>query len=169
VTTTDDGPTSHLPQLPGPDDLGKFGVWVLPMNDGTEVKFEGHFLGMSSSRKPNHEGHNGHAYGMDGTWTSQDRRFHRCGACRWFEPRIFVQSDGHRFYGLYKLGATIVPGEVNRISFEQVGSPMELIELLTVTKDSRTTLTIPGRRVIAQATGYDDAVKEAYLDWRATE
>ena len=166
MTTTEETMTNNIPMLPGRDDLGKFGVWVLPVSDGTKVEFEGYFLGMSSSRKPQHENHEGHVYGMAGTWTSSD---HRCGACRWFEPRIFVQSDGHRFYGLYKLGATIVPGETNRISFEQVGSPMELIELLTVPKNGKVTLTIPGRRVIAQATGYDDAIKDAYLDWRTTE
>ena len=167
MTTTEDFMTTQkVPTLPGPMDLGKYGIWVLPMPDGTKTEFEGFFLGMSSSRKPLHENHEGTPYGMNGTWTSHD---HRCGACRWFEPRIFVQGDGQRFFGLYKLGATIVPGESNRISFEQVGSSFELIELLTVPKNGKAVLTIPGRRVIAQASGYDDELKRAYLEWRASE
>lgn len=166
MTTMKEIMTNDIPMLPGPTDLGRYNTWVLPMQDGTKVEFEGFFLGMSSSQKAHHENHNGAPYGMNGTWTSPD---HRCGACRWFEPRIFVQSDGQRFYGLYKLGATIVPGETHRISFEQVGSPMELIELLTVPKNGKAVLTIPGRRVIAQATGYDEEIKSAYLDWRSTE
>jgi hypothetical protein len=166
MTTLEEKTTNDMPTLPGPQDLGRFGVWVLPMQDGTKIDFEGYFLGLSSSRKPNHENHAGSAFGMSGTWTSLD---HRCGACRWFEPRIFVQGDGQRFYGLYKLGATIVPGESNRISFEQAAGAFELIELLTVPKDGRAVLTIPGRRVLTQGMGYDDELKSAYLDWRASE
>lgn len=169
MTTLEEKTINDMPTLPGPQDLGRYGVWVLPMQDGTKIDFEGYFLGMSSSRKAVHENHAGSLYGtngVNGTWTSPD---HRCGACRWFEPRIFVQGDGQRFYGLYKLGATIVPGETNRISFEEAAGAFELIELLTVPKNGKAQLTIPGRRVITQAMGYDEELKGAYLDWRASE
>jgi hypothetical protein len=94
---------------------------------------------------------------------------HRCGACRWFEPRIFVQSDGQRMFGLYKLGATLVPGETNRISFETAASALELILMLAVPRNGKTALTIPGHRVVAQAAGFDSDLEAAYLKWRRSE
>lgn len=159
--------TMTIPALPETGDLGAFGTWTLPLdNDETEI-FEGYFLGVSSSRRPNHENHDGSEYGTAGTWTGDQQR---CGACRWFEPRIFIQAgDDHPLFGLHKRGVSIVPGERDRSSFERAGSAMELIQLLTVTKNGKAVLTIPGRRVLAQASGYDDEIKRAYMDWRASE
>ena len=120
--------TRDTSALPGISELGDHGVWVLPTDaNGATTEFEGYFIGVSSSRKQEHENHEGSPFGVSRTWTSTSRR---CGACRWFEPRIFVlggvevlsQNGRGRMYGLYKLGATIVPGEINRMSFERATS-----------------------------------------------
>ena len=152
-----------VPTLPGSDDLGTYDTWTLPLQDGEEDRFQGRFLGMSSSRRPHHENHDGSAYGTADTWTGTD---HRCGACRWFEPRIFGGNPGS-IYVLYKLGATIVPGEENRISLERVGSAFELIELLSVPRGRKTVLTIPGREAVVQAAGRDTNLQRTYLRWQS--
>jgi len=152
-----------VPTLPGPEDLGDYDTWTLPLQDGTEERFHGRFLGMSSSRRDEHENHDGSAYGTADTWTGTDRR---CGACRWFEPRIFG-GRADRTYVLYKIGATIVPGEHHRISLERAGSPFELIELLAVPRGKKTFLTIPGREAVVQAAGRDIHLQNTYLRWQS--
>jgi hypothetical protein len=169
TTETDSMTEEDQPVLPGLGDLGRYKLWRLPLQDGKITKFEGYFVGLSSSRRDFHENHNGAPYGTVNTWTTDDPDRRRCSACRWFEPRIFAHSDDEDIFAVHRLGATIVPGESIRVSYEQVGSAFELIELLTVPKGRRTVLTLPGRRVIAQAAGYDDKIRDAYLHWREME
>lgn len=148
---------------PGPEQVGRSGVWELPVTDGDPVLIEGVFLGMASSQRASHENHRGFPYGLDATWTSDNQR---CSACRWFEPRVFIHDQEPRFFGLYKIGMTIVPGEQVRRSYVQAGSALELIESMAIRRQGRLVLPIPARRVIAQATGYDTEIRDAYLDWR---
>src|SRR5437660_535458 len=72
VTTTPEPPTSR--------DAGREDDWRLPLDDGRFVEFHGRFLGMGSSHQRRHKRHAG-----DYAETTE-----RCGACRWFEPRIFT-------------------------------------------------------------------------------
>ncbi len=148
---------------PGPVDVGRSGVWELKVTEGEPVRIEGVFLGMSSSQRASHENHTGALYGTDATWTSDN---HRCSACRWFEPRVFIHVEDPKFFGLYKIGMTIVPGEDIRRSYVQAGSAFELIESMAIRRQGRLVLPIPARRVIAQAAGYDTEIRDAYLDWR---
>lgn len=148
---------------PGPEQVGRSGAWELPVTDGGPVLIEGVFLGMASSQRASHENHLGAPYGTDTTWTSENQR---CSACRWFEPRVFIHDQEPRFFGLYKIGMTIVPGEKVRRSYVQAGSALELIESMAIRRQGRLVLPIPARRVIAQAAGYDTEIRDAYLDWR---
>lgn len=147
---------------PAREDVGRTGIWELQVSDGAPVLIKGVFLGMSSSRRPTHENHDGAPYGMDGTWTTGNRR---CSACRWFEPRIFVSDDEPHFFGLYKMGWTIVPGEDMRLSYVEAGSAFELIEAMSIRRGGKLVLPTPARRVISQAAGYDDEIRASYLDW----
>lgn len=148
---------------PAPEDVGRTGTWELQVSEGVPVLIEGTFLGMSSSRRPTHENHEGSPYGTDGTWTTTNQR---CSACRWFEPRIFVTTAEPHFFGLYKMGWTIVPEETVRLSYVEAGSAFELIESMAIRRGGNLVLPIPARRVIAQAAGYDPEIRDAYLDWR---
>lgn len=153
--------TSKSP--PGPGEVGRSGAWELQVTDGDPVLIEGVFLGMSTSQRASHENHRGSQHGVDGTWTSDNQR---CSACRWFEPRIFIHVEEPRFFGLYKIGMTVVPGEDVRRSYVQAGSAFELIESMAIRRQGKLILPIPARRVIAQAAGYDTEIRDAYLDWR---
>lgn len=148
---------------PGPEQVGRTGIWELPVTEGEPVRIEGVFLGMSTSQRASHENHRGSAYGTDTTWTSTNPR---CSACRWFEPRIFVHTEEPHFFGLYKIGMTVVPEEEIRRSYVQAGSALELIEAMSIRRQGVMILPIPARRVIAQAAGYDTEIRDAYLDWR---
>lgn len=150
---------------PGPEQVGRTGSWELPVTDGDPVRIEGTFLGMSTSQRASHENHRGASYGTDDTWTSDNPR---CSACRWFEPRIFIQGQEPHFFGLYKIGMTIVPGESVRRSYVQAGSALELIESMAIRRQGKLILPIPARRVLAQAAGYDTEIRDAFLDWRRT-
>lgn len=150
---------------PAPEDVGRTGTWELQVSEGPPVLIAGTFLGMSSSRRPTHENHDGSPYGTDGTWTTTNQR---CSACRWFEPRIFVTSEEPHFFGIYKMGWTIVPDETMRLSYVEAGSAFELIESMAVRRGGKLALPIPARRVIAQAAGYDPEIRDAYLSWRQT-
>jgi hypothetical protein len=155
--------TEIMKTPPDPWDVGRTGTWELQVSDGEPVLIKGTFLGMSSSRRPTHENHDGHPYGVDGCWTTPNQR---CSACRWFEPRIFVSDEEPHFFGIYKIGRTIVPGETDRLSYVKAGSAFELIESMAIRRGGKLVLPIPSRRVIAQAAGYDQEIRIAYLDWR---
>jgi hypothetical protein len=148
---------------PGPEDVGQAGTWELEVTDGDPIRIEGVFLGMSSSQRASHENHDGAPYGTPRTWTTGNER---CSACRWFEPRIFVHDRIPHFFGLYKIGMTIVPGETVRRSYVRAGSAFELIESMAVRRSGMLFLPTPARRVIAQAAGYDQEIRTAWLDWR---
>lgn len=160
--TTETGLTVHeITRPPGPEDVGREGTWVLEVADGPPIRIEGVFLAMSSSQRIGHENHQGAPYGKPGTWTGTNER---CSACRWFEPRIFLEKAEPGFFGLYKVGQTIVPGEQVRRSYTRAGSAFELIESMAIRQG--TFLPTPARLVIAQAAGYDSEIRDAYLSWQ---
>lgn len=162
--TTKTGQMTEINKAPpGPEDLGRTGAWELQVTEGEPIRIHGVFLAMSSSRRASHENHDGHPFGIRRTWSSTNER---CSACRWFEPRIFLHSEEPHFFGLYKIGMTVVPGETVRRSYVRAGSAFELIESMAVRRNGDLILPTPARRVIAQAAGYDDEIRTAWLEWR---
>lgn len=142
---------------PGPDQVGVEGSWVLPGEDGEPVRLEGAFLGMSSSHRYRHTAHEGEFA----------PRGERCSACRWFEPRIFRETGGMERFLLHHTGVSGAPGETDRIRVEYALTATEVIEVLVTRRTlaggaQETFLTTPAARVLAQASGFDDELHEAY-------
>lgn len=154
-----------IPALPEADRVGDYGHWVVSSREQI-LEFDGRFLGMSSSRREVHEHSGVAAAGWGG----------RCGACRWFEPRIFRETysprgptDDEPEWGRYLIlfsGRTVVPGETTRTRHEWVRVPHEVVEVLTTRRVATRTayLTGPAARVLAQAAGLDDELNDAYVN-----
>lgn len=109
--------------LPTADQVGCEAVWVLPSGPTSSVTVYARFLGHATSRRDQHASrHQGLAFAKPNT---------RCGACRWFEPRIFRELDQANRYLIHYAGLTSVPGETARTRHEWVRSGYEVVEALT--------------------------------------
>jgi hypothetical protein len=154
--------TGGTTALPGLDDVGEHGVWLLPDDASGAVDVEGYFLGVATSRRPGHNSnHPGRPY-------ADPARRERCSACRWIELRLFVETEtAVRAYVLHKIGASSVPGEAQRHSRTRLVSPPEVLEVLLTKQpgDLPAVLTEPARRVIAQGASFDDGIATLYYDW----
>lgn len=143
-----------LDELPTDEDLGTEGRWTLPPQQGNgprDLVVEGRFLGVGSSEHHSHKDHPGE-YAPPGG---------RCGACRWFETRIFRLADGTG-YLLYHVGVSLVPGERHYVTVDRARTPHEVIECYTRRRGGETYLTAPSARALAQGSGFDDDLRDAY-------
>jgi hypothetical protein len=118
--------TAHVTEttatLPGADLVGQEATWVLPTRNDV-VTVRARYLGQASSQRAVHSPqHRGRSYALGGT---------RCGACRWFEPRIFREVDGQRRYLIHYAGLSSVPGEGARLRHEFARTGYEVVEALT--------------------------------------
>ena len=148
---------------PGPEQVGVEGSWVLPGEEGEPVRLEGAFLGMSSSHRFRHTAHEGE-FARPGTRAVPGER---CSACRWFESRIFRETEGMERFLLHQTGVSRAPGETDRVRVEYALTAPEVIEVLVTRRTlaggaQETFLTTPAARVLAQASGFDDELHEAY-------
>ncbi len=143
-------------ELPGEQHVGSDGLWVLSSGDDT-LRVAGKFLGMSTSYSQFHR--------HPGDRTAEQNE--KCRACRWFEARLFRESNGGQRYLVHRTGRSIVPDEVTFTSHEWVRGPHEVVEALTTRPrngDRTPYLTVPSARVLAQAASYDDELSQAYID-----
>lgn len=147
--------------LPGGELTGEEATWRLttrtPEPDVVAgvLEFRGVFLGVGSSQATRHTDHAG----------DYATREEKCGACRWFETRIF--RLGPNEYVLHHAGRSIVPGEVDLQRHERAYSPHEVIELYTIRKDdpdSKPFLNRPALRALAQAAPFDHDLSAVWSD-----
>jgi hypothetical protein len=155
----------EVDEPPTASDVGLIEDWVLPLDDfedGEVLRFRAKFLGLSTSEQLQHRNHEpGAAYARPGI---------RCGACRWFEPRLFREDRGARRYLLYLTGQTIVPREDIRYRYEWLTSATDVIgQLLTHRGSGPGTLSPPALKMLAEAIGHDDELQEAYQTWQEWE
>lgn len=148
----------ELDELPMEDQLNEVGRWELPpgRDDDDELEdvlIEGRFIGLGSSEHRTHKDHAGEFAERGG----------RCGACRWFETRIFRLTDDTG-YLIYNVGVSLVPGEQHLVTVERARTPQEVVERYTRRRDGEVYLTSPSARALAQAAGYDDRMDDAYVN-----
>jgi hypothetical protein len=147
----------ELDELPMEDELNEVGRWELPPGQDDEddgdgdLVIEGRFIGFGSSEHRTHKNHDGEFAERGG----------RCGACRWFEARIFKLTTG---YLIYNVGVSLIPGEHNLVTVERPRTPQEVIERFTQRKDGEVYLTAPSARALAQAAGYDEGMRVAWAN-----
>jgi len=113
-----------LALLPKRDLVGTTEHWTLPAGNSF-VELDGRFLGFSTSYRHRHINHAHNEFAVASE---------RCSACRWFEPRIFRETEGQRRFLIHRAGISIVPGESTRTSYEWVISAYEVVEALTTRK-----------------------------------
>jgi hypothetical protein len=145
--------------LPTSGSVGMIADWVLPLDeweDGETLRFRARFLGFSSSYQQKHKPH-ADQYAVPGE---------KCGACRWFEPRLFREVDGARRYLLYYIGETIVPGEETRYRHQWVMSGERVLDALAIDQTGKGfwVLSLPAQRLVGEAVGHDDELLSAYRD-----
>lgn len=141
--------------LPEVEDVGLQRDWILPNNDGSStVELNGKLLGVSSSHWDRHVGHKPEEYVAPGD---------RCGACRWFEVRIFRDQDNKQ-YMIHYAGRSIIPEEKTRSRYEWLNGAHAVLESLTTRRVAGVYLTPPAARVLAQAAGQDKALEEVWIN-----
>jgi hypothetical protein len=150
-------------QLPGEDDAGTEGVWTFTDQYNETFTVTGTFLGVGSSHRPRHKGHEA------GTFIP--RREH-CSTCRWTEIRIFVEAGERTRYAVVNRGVSIVPGERELVTCERFTTGFSVVEGVTTRKTQRdgsqvVALTLPAARALAQAAAHDESIRDAYVN-RAT-
>lgn len=146
--------------LPPDDRVGQILDWELPTGENDVLRFTGKFLGTASSQRPHHNPES-HRAGEYAPTNGQ-----KCGACRWFEPRLFrevLQRPPKRFL-IHYAGVSIVPGETLRVWHQWVNGPHEVVEALTTRRMDAVYLTKPAARVLAQAAAQDDDLLDAYVN-----
>lgn len=111
-------PTANLPAA---EQVGVRTHWVLPAGPQT-VELDGDFIGFATSHREQHENHRSTTYA-----STKDR----CRACRWFEPRIFRETDGQERYLIHYAGVSVVPGEVTHTRVEWAHSAEEILAALS--------------------------------------
>lgn len=141
------------PDYPGRSQVGQTRLWDLP-SEGEPCLLNAVFLGFSSSRSDRHR----HPAGTTAPPGS------RCSGCRWTEFRIYREdTEPHCFY-LHTVGRSVVKGESDlpRLS-DPILTATEVISHLTRRLPGATPfLTVPADMVLAQASHYDEDVREAY-------
>ena len=139
------------------DEAGTAGHWTFVDLSGRYTKLQGVFLGTGSSYKRDHMFHKGREYA--------DKK-ERCSRCRWIEVRIFREDDTGRYLVVTR-GASVVPGETDRVTCSLVHGPFQAVEALITRNEGigeQPYLIKPAAMALAQAAQYDDAVKEAYVN-----
>lgn len=151
---------THVPVLPGHEQAGELGEWPLPVGDAGEVlTVTGIFLGVGSSARSTHAGHDGEDFAPTGV---------RCRACRWFEARIFrfgESADGD--YVVYNVGQSIVPGETPRYTVRRVATADEVVNLLATRQThggAQSSVSLPAEIVLSTASQHDHGIREAYVN-----
>lgn len=143
--------TSTREELPSSDEGGTAGTWIFTDRNDDVWKIEGTFLGVGSSYRPTHKGHEGTPYVPRGG---------HCSTCRWMEIRIFRTDT--RYFVVYT-GKSIAPGEVSVITVEEAVNGMQVYERLLITKNGRTSLTFPSRMALTAAMEWDDDIYDTYV------
>jgi hypothetical protein len=141
--------------LPDVEDVGLSGEWILPDEDGNSiVELNAKLLGVSSSHWDRHVGHKPNEYVEPGE---------RCGSCRWFEVRIFRDTESKQ-YMIHYAGRSIVPEEKTRSRYEWLNGAHAVLEALTTRRVAGVYLTPPAARVMAQAAGQDKDIEEIWIN-----
>jgi hypothetical protein len=141
--------------LPDVEEVGLSGGWILPDDDGgSTVELNGKLLGVSTSHWDRHFGHPLNSFVAPGE---------RCGSCRWFEVRIFRDTDNKQ-YMIHYAGRSIVPEEKTRSRYEWLNGAHAVLEALTTRRVSGVYLTPPAARVMAQAASQDKDLEEVWIN-----
>lgn len=139
--------------LPAFHQAGNPGSWSFTDRHGSVAELSGDFLGLGSSHRPYHK-HQFPPYA--------EPKQH-CSTCRWMEVRIFQEADGEHRYLIVKSGVSIVPGEETITTFGWAGTGSAVVEALTDFDDAgRAAFSFISRRVLEQASRYDDDIHQAY-------
>lgn len=143
-------------------DLGKTDTWVLPARDG-ELTVTGTLLGESSSQSMKHSAHYGEFARKKPECDCGMRSCPqcRCSACRWIEFQLFREREG---YVLHRAGPSLVPGETTWYGLDRISTAREVISVLTTRRRDRDRpfLTVPADRLLAQASTFDDDLRDVY-------
>lgn len=139
-------------------------TWSLPTEDGlASITFYGRLLGLTTTQRPRHTHVGDHAEPKV-----------KCGACRWFAPRIFREiltdrdtKDRPGRFLIHYAGMTTVPGESDRSRYVWVEGAHAVIEQLTTRNwpgRVEPFMTAPAARVLAQAASFDTELEAAYVN-----
>lgn len=147
------------PLYPDDHDLGVTRKWSLPRQDSpAHLIVSAQFIGLGTSQEDVHS--------HSGPVLTDDRR---CLACRWFEARLFLTKEEDQRYLLYKVGASNIPGEVDRIRYRHAKDAFEAVLFMSVphnTDPKARFLGAPAKDMFITAGAFDDAIGQALTHYR---
>lgn len=85
-----------------------------------------------------------------------------CSACRWFEVTLYRTEDGR--YVAHTVGRSVIPGEIDFARVVSSTSALEIVDMLTVRRQSGSFLPAPSSRALAYAAETDDEIRYAYVN-----
>lgn len=134
---------------PQPDEIGEIDHWCLPLNYG-ELTIIGQFLGVSTSQQSEHS--------HPGPFVTDDRK---CPRCRWFEPRMFHETEGEHRYVMYTIGCSDVPSEKDLIRYRFGRDAHEALAVMKTPHPKTGIRSLVGvtRRMFEQAAELDPEIK----------
>lgn len=138
---------THTVDYPGPD------------HQPVEREITGRLIGSSSSGQDAHQSH---------TTEWADRKV-RCSRCRWIEIDIYtdVTDNGQSYrYLVHTVGRSDVPGEKDLARFKLVKNAMSVVEALVTVQGPEARLTVVAREALAEASGYDEDIREEFRSRR---
>lgn len=140
--------------LPDKDEPGAHGTWKVTDRNGTTAEFEADFLGFGTSFRPSHN----HVF------PPHAPKGAHCSTCRWSETWIFQEghNDPSGRYVVISFGPSVVPGEVNFITFGYADNVRELFEVLTLQPNGKHVLTPPVTRALDTASAYSEEIDEMF-------
>jgi hypothetical protein len=148
---------SNLPPSPQSDDT-PHSIMLIDAT-GREVEIVGKLIGSATSYMPTHN----HIVPRDRPPAAP---VNKCSHCRWFEIQIFVCED--KSYVVWTLGRSSLPGERTHHRVVMTPSAWEVVEILTVRKNtggqSSAFLPMPSARALSQASAFDVDIREAYVN-----
>lgn len=102
-------------QYPIIDDVGTTQAWDLPLDYG-RLQFTGVLLGMATTYQDAHT--------HPGQYAPKGRK---CQGCRWSELHVFQETSGDKRFIIFTVGASDVPGEVDRCRVRYGKDPWEVV------------------------------------------
>jgi hypothetical protein len=87
----------------------------------------------------------------------------KCPACRWFEPRIFHETEGEHRYVIYTIGCSDVPGEKDLPRYRFGRDAFEALSVMKTPHPTTGVRSLVGvtRRMFEQAARLDPEIKKA--------
>jgi hypothetical protein len=133
--------------------IGEMGAWTVVDDTGISLAVNGRLVGVATSKKNSHN-------------HTEDTLPTNCGACRWYEVIIIKVDPAHYrcMYYASTQGHSSLPGERTYYRLRSATGAYELVEVLTVRRNTGVYLPAPASRALAMGASLEKDIEIAYIN-----